>query len=162
MKAKLDLRLPVPSFHEVVHHAALDFKEVGQFMATLRACVDKTGAVQAGQLSCLVCSHPQCEEIEKARQAGAALDDLAERYGVSRSAIWRHCKTHLGGRIAIGRTARRPLAAYAIELLILTAVRKGEVLSAEWKEIDWDDKLLIIPWRKHRSAKRPKTITSFR
>jgi integrase len=48
------------------------------------------------------------------------------------------------------------LAAYAIELLILTAVRKGETVAAEWKEIDWDDKLLIIPWQKHKGGKKTK------
>jgi Phage integrase family/Arm DNA-binding domain len=158
MKAKLDLRLPDPSFHVVTHHAALDFEQVGQFMATLRACVDKTGTVQAGRGHCHVCSHPQREEIEKARRASATLDTLAERFGVTRNSIWRHCKGHLGVvNVNSARpSVRRPLAAYAIELLILTAVRKAEVLSAEWKQIDWDDKLLIVPWQKHKVGKKTK------
>lgn len=102
MKAKLDLLLPDPSFHVTKHHPAIDYKEVGAFMAKLRMHID-----------------PRDPRI-------------ANRGGL------------------------RPLTTYAMELVILTATRKGEILKSEWKEIDWDDRLLIIPWQKHKVGKKTK------
>jgi Phage integrase central domain len=93
MKAKLDLRLPNPSFHEVVHHPFVDFKNIGQFMAKLRASVDKTGTVQAGQRSCLVCSHPQREEFETVLLSTTWPNGLASPAPASGVTASRHIST---------------------------------------------------------------------
>lgn len=49
------------------------------------------------------------------------------------------------------------LAARALELLILTACRSGEVLKAEWTEVNFDDALWIIP-KERMKAKRDHRI----
>jgi integrase len=55
-----------------------------------------------------------------------------------------------------GRQARST-AAVALEFLILTACRNGEVRAARWEEIDWENKVWTIPavrmkkkWKEHR------------
>ncbi len=46
----------------------------------------------------------------------------------------------------IGRLRDRPtVAGLALEFLILTAARTGEVIGADWKEIDLVDKLWAVP-----------------
>jgi hypothetical protein len=156
MKSKLDVKLPPPEFHVVEHHRTFkSFKDIVPFMAKLRACVDNTGTLQAGSVvpRCQVCSHPRRDEIDADTRAHATLDARAEKYGINRNTIWAHYQNHAGRNL---NTPRRPLSAYAIELIALTALRKGSVLKSEWNDIDWDDRLLIIPWKKHKVGKQTK------
>jgi hypothetical protein len=44
---------------------------------------------------CTVCKHPERWRIELARAAGASLDSIAAKYGVSRDAIHRHYARHV-------------------------------------------------------------------
>ena len=44
---------------------------------------------------CTVCSHPDRVLIEQTRIAGASLDTISAKYGVSRDAIWRHMGKHV-------------------------------------------------------------------
>jgi len=44
---------------------------------------------------CLVCRHPEKTRIEALRVSGVGIDKLAEQFGVSREAIWRHCHSHM-------------------------------------------------------------------
>ena len=37
------------------------------------------------------------------------------------------------------------ISAQALELLILTGLRTNELIGGQWNEIEWDDKLWIIP-----------------
>jgi integrase len=56
-------------------------------------------------------------------------------------------------------------AARALELAILTAARRGEVISARWDEIDWDEALWTIPaertktHKEHRIPLAPAAVT---
>jgi integrase len=45
---------------------------------------------------------------------------------------------------------RRPMMAYAMEFLILTAVRKGQVLNMRWQDIDWEDRVWVCTEHKTR------------
>lgn len=45
--------------------------------------------------SCLVCKSAHKHEIEAARVAGVSLDAIAQKYGVDRHAVWRHCRNHM-------------------------------------------------------------------
>ncbi len=148
LKGPLQFLLPkVKAFYVTKHHDALPWQEAGQFMARLRAATDNTGALQAGSQDrrCQVCSSPHLAEIDAATRAGATLDSRAAQFGINRNTIWHHYRNHVGENLS---PPRRPLSAYAIEFLILTAVRKKQTLAAEWKEIDWDDKLWVCPWQK--------------
>jgi integrase len=63
---------------------------------------------------------------------------------------------------------REGVAARALEFLILTAARTGEVLNATWNEIDLEDKVWIIPAERmkggaeHRVLLSPQCITLLR
>ena len=39
--------------------------------------------------------HPEKTRIEALRVSGVGIDKLAEQFGVSRDAIWRHCHSHM-------------------------------------------------------------------
>ena len=60
--------------------------------------------------------------------------------------------------------SRSAVAAQALEFAILTAARSGEVLGAEWNEIDLDKKVWIIPptrmkaGREHRVPLSPRAV----
>jgi hypothetical protein len=44
---------------------------------------------------CSICSHADRALIEQTRIAGASLDTIAAKYGVSRDSIWRHMGKHV-------------------------------------------------------------------
>src|SRR5690349_22204067 len=44
---------------------------------------------------CTICNHPARPQIDLAIAAGVAKRAVAERFGVSRDAVWRHGQTHL-------------------------------------------------------------------
>jgi hypothetical protein len=62
---------------------------------------------------CHVCGHADRALIEAARMAGASLDALAAKYGISRDAIWRHFKNHLSDEQRADILARIPMAELA-------------------------------------------------
>lgn len=45
--------------------------------------------------ACAICKHPERQRIELLRASGMSLDKLAERFGVTRDAVWRHWQTHV-------------------------------------------------------------------
>jgi hypothetical protein len=44
---------------------------------------------------CQVCKHPDRQAIELAKLSGSSYDNVADRFGVHRDALWRHFKWHL-------------------------------------------------------------------
>ncbi|MBL8577718.1 MAG: integrase arm-type DNA-binding domain-containing protein [Mesorhizobium sp.] len=53
----------------------------------------------------------------------------------------------------VGRLDRAAMSAKALEVLILTACRSGEVLGARWTEIDLDAALWVIPAKRMKAGK---------
>jgi integrase len=56
----------------------------------------------------------------------------------------------------------RGTGAIALEFLILTAVRTGEVLGCRWEEIDFDKKLWVIPGKRMKGGKEHEVPLSDR
>lgn len=57
---------------------------------------------------------------------------------------------------------REAVAALALEFLILTAARSGEVLGAKWSEIDVDDKVWTVPAERMKAAREHRVPLSDR
>lgn len=55
---------------------------------------------------------------------------------------------------------REGLAAHALEFLILTAVRSGEVRGARWSEIDLDNQIWVIPAERMKAGKEHRVPLS--
>jgi integrase len=125
------LLTPLQDHHESEHQPKVDFKKIGKFMAELRAHYTHPAiAPIEGECGCLICGGPHVEEIKAARLKGASSENLIRRFGGSNTAMGEHVRY-------IGAPANRPLSAYALELIILTGVRKEMVTSARWNEIEW-------------------------
>jgi hypothetical protein len=45
--------------------------------------------------TCCICNHQERERIEALRAAGASLENLSRRFGVSRDSVWRHWNAHV-------------------------------------------------------------------
>ena len=46
-------------------------------------------------LRCTICNHPARPQIDLAIATGLSKRAVAERFGVSRDAVWRHAQAHL-------------------------------------------------------------------
>jgi integrase len=144
--------------HEVTHHAALPYKQVGEFMVKLRAHRDagnrKPGVVvDRKNDKCKVCSSPRLDEINAARRTGATFKALEKRFGIGWNTFFHHYHVHDPETVDLN-TTRREKAAWAIELTVLTAVRKGQAIAAKWSEIDLENGI----WRcsQHKTRKKTK------
>jgi integrase len=95
-------------------------------------------------------------------------DHLAEALpnGRAASRVEHHAAlayAELPGFMAAIKT-REGIAARALQFLILTAARTGEVIGAQWNEIDFDEKTWTVPagrmkgGREHRVALSPQAI----
>jgi integrase len=146
------LLTPVKKFHVVTPHPSLPFEEIGAFMAKLRAYTDD----RIG--SCLVCSSPHLKEMEQARRDGESFAKLARRSGISHTAIFNHYKNNhpVGGR-RVDAAIQRPISAYALEFVILTAVRIQQASDAKWQEFYRPVKLWSCPWQRTKTGKLTKT-----
>jgi integrase len=72
------------------------------------------------------------------------------RFGVKPHNVWTHMRWLLAGK----RSATKPLVAYALEFLILTAVRKGQAVGARWEDIDFEDRVWDCPPEGHKTGKK--------
>ena len=57
---------------------------------------------------------------------------------------------------------REAMAAMALEFLILTAARSGEVLGATWQEIDWEARLWAVPASRMKAGREHRVPLSGR
>jgi integrase len=147
-KGPLGMLLPkMKSFYRVKHYKALPYQEIGKFMGELRAVGEAAVAPiePTYRPNCSTCNSPYAAEIADARAKGASIDKLAARFGINRNTMWDHVK-HLG------MPFRRNIVSWALELIILCAVRKDQVLSAKWDEIDLNGAM----WRcsQHKTTKK--------
>src|SRR5260221_13622807 len=62
---------------------------------------------------CLICRHEHRVLIESTRIAGASLDNISAKYGVSRDSIFRHMKRHVPDDLRAEYLAAVPLAELA-------------------------------------------------
>jgi hypothetical protein len=67
----------------------------------------KRKAIKAAR--CSICTHPDRAMVEQTRIAGASLDTIAAKYGVSRDAIWRHMSKHVSEDLRAEYLAGIPL-----------------------------------------------------
>lgn len=51
--------------------------------------------------SCSVCEHPERQAIEAALRSGASVREVAARFGVSKTALWRHGALHSTNKVVI-------------------------------------------------------------
>lgn len=59
---------------------------------------------------CTICSHPERHRIETLRLAGTSGETLAEMFGLSSSAVYRHCAAHIEPEIKAQIIADVPLS----------------------------------------------------
>lgn len=57
--------------------------------------------------TCTVCSHPQRAEIDHELIQGRAYRHIAERFGISATALTRHKKEHVPGHVAKAQEAKQ-------------------------------------------------------
>ncbi|MGO8843321.1 MAG: tyrosine-type recombinase/integrase [Methyloceanibacter sp.] len=117
------LRPKIKKVYAFTSHAAFPWEDIGRLVAALR---EYTGPI------CQVCAHPKRAAIDQTYGSGVSYSKMAERFSVSPSSIFKH-KQHMGARKA---TESRPTSAYVMELIILTAVRKAQVNTIRWAEVD--------------------------
>ncbi len=54
--------------------------------------------------ACTICEHLERDSIDAAHVCGESAPAIAARYGVSASAVYRHCKRHLSAALAAMQT----------------------------------------------------------
>jgi hypothetical protein len=88
--------------------------------------------------ACLCCRSPDRARIELLRVGGASIDALAEKFGIHRDAIWRHCKNHvtperrselLAGPVKLSELSNR-VAEESMSLLDELKIVKGVLFQA--------------------------------
>lgn len=142
---------PVRSFHKPKHHAALPWPQMGAFMAELRAY---KGQADHHARLCKICNSPHLAEIEAARREGVAPPQIAARFGLDGPNPWQVFGRHERWRARGGMLfIKRPITAYALEFLILTAVRREQGVKARWRDIDFDDRIWVCPPESHKAGK---------
>ena len=129
------------------NHPALPYEQIGKFMAALRAYGDPAIAPIADRCSCELCNGPHAQEIAALRFQGASAANLARKFGLPVGTMGRHLQR-------VGKPFIRPLASYALEFAILTAVRREQATSARWDEIDWANRQWDCSEHKTRNKTR--------
>ncbi len=85
--------------------------------------------------------------LEELSRLGAALNAAKEGRLVldAEAAVTVPTKRKLGGQKRIGPRSENPYAVAAIQLLLLTGCRLGEILELRWSHIDFERRLLMLP-----------------
>jgi len=71
------------------------------------------------------------------------------------------CRDQIAAFVADLRS-REAISALALEFLILTAARSGEVVGATWREVDLKDKIWTVPARRMKSGREHRVPLSSR
>jgi integrase len=101
-------------------------------------------AADSGSPRDSVCSETALEELSR---LGAALNAAKEGRLVldAEAAVTVPTKRKRGGQKRIGPRSENPYAVAAIQLLLLTGCRLGEILELRWSHIDFERRLLMLP-----------------
>ncbi len=87
--------------------------------------------------ACTCCAHPERDEIDACVTRGESTYHIADRFGLSASAVQRHARNHLSAALAAMRTAeqedRRATLLDRIETLIERAETLYDAASGEGK-----------------------------
>jgi integrase len=144
----LELTLPSTKNYAEDHHQALPYQEIGKFMAALRSTGFPAMAPTREPTNCIVCKSPHVREIAEARFKGASTENLGRRFGFPRGTIGNHLWCH------VGRPFTRDVTGYALEFMILTAVRREQAATARWDEINFGERKWTCS--KHKTVKQTK------
>ena len=68
------------------------------------------------------------------------------------SSCWRHWRA--SSRASCGIFSKRPIAAHALEFMILTAVRREQAAKARWEDIDFADRIWICLPDAHKTGRK--------
>ncbi len=152
------LRPKISEVYAPTSHAAFPWEHIGGLVSALRGYTWSRGFVPsrpskkgAGPCQCQICAHPEREAIEQAYGLGVSDGTVATRFGVSKSSVWNHRQRHSGARKV---KEIRPISAYVMEFIILTAVRKGQANAIRWAEIDMENRI----WRCEEHKSRQQRI----
>jgi len=148
-----ELLLPVGEVHSVKPHPSLPWRRVGEFMQQLRAHRSNAGLMGYHLRRCKLCKDPQLAvEVEAARREGATFRQILTRFGIDWNCIAQHERwKETEGQ---GNVGPRSTVAYALEFLILTAVRREQAAKARWEDIDETDWVWDCPPEGHKSGKK--------
>jgi integrase len=155
------LRPKISEFYTKTSHAAFPWQDIGRLVAALREYTWSHGVRWASDNSeprkkyiCQVCAHPERAAIERAYCSGVSDRKVAARFGVSRTSVRSHQQRHM-----VTREVKeiRPISAYVMEFIILTAVRKGQANAIRWAEIDMENRV----WHCEEHKTREKRINRF-
>jgi integrase len=144
------LSLLQPKLSEIyvpTSHAAFPWQDIAKLVLALR----KYTWTPTGRRACQVCGHPERAAINEAIDAGVGDYRIASRFGVTPSCIISH---KLRDHERSERQVIRPVAAYALEFVILTAVRNAQACGCRWDEIDWENGI----WRSEDHKTREMRI----
>ncbi|MGC1886112.1 MAG: hypothetical protein WA709_08450 [Stellaceae bacterium] len=77
-------------------------------------------------LRCTICNHPARPQIDLAIATGLSKRAVAERFGVSRDAVWRHAQAHLTAEMRAALATKLLQREGDPRRILLVAVRSGE------------------------------------
>ena len=101
--------------------------------------------------TCTACSHPQRPEIDRALVDGTTYRTIADRYGLSETALKRHKSDHIPGHVAKAQDARE--AADADDLLTqLKALRNKAISILQKAETSGDYRTALMGIREARGC----------
>jgi hypothetical protein len=101
------------------YHLGID-RMTNTFACTEAPSPNTSSARQAlARRNCTVCQHPERWRVELLKAGGASLDSLAQKFGLSRDAIYRHLARHVSaemkGSYLLGPVQLQELAAKAAD-----------------------------------------------
>ncbi len=135
------LRPKISEVYAPTSQAAFPWEDIGRLVAALR---EYTWSNLGGRAKnfCPVCAHPERAAIEQAYGSSVSGREVAARFCVSLRSIYNHQHRHMDMGEREPKEIR-PVAAFVLEFIILTAVRKGQANAARWAEIDMENRV----WR---------------
>ncbi len=100
---------------------------------------------------CTVCTHAQCAEINSALLAGTSYRTIADRFGLSETALKRHRKDHVPAHVARAQEAHEVAAADDL-LAQLKALRNRAITLLDKAERAGDYRIALAGIREARGC----------